>query len=110
MNYDREILLILNEAGDNGLSIQKIARHVFNYHNNLFESVSLDEVRRYVAAYLNRNSKSADSPVERAEVRGVYRINRLSTSRQLYFDFKEDADGQDEEENAAVEDRSLSLF
>ncbi len=110
MNYDREILLILTEAGDDGLSVQKITRHVFNNHNNFFETVSLDEVHRHVAAYLNKNSKSADSPVERTEVRGVYRINRFSTSRQLFFDFKDEADEHYDDGNKTCEDRSLSLF
>lgn len=109
MNYDREILFILGEAGERGLSIQKIARHVFNNHNNFFESVSFDEVHRCVAAFLKRNSRTSGSIIERTEVRGVYRINLFNTSRQLYFDFKDEVKETNEGEKTC-EDKSLTLF
>lgn len=109
MNYDREILFILNEAGTKGLSVQKIARHVFNSHTNFFESVSYDEIHRCVAAFLKRNSRTADSIIERTDVRGVYRINLFNTSRQLYFDFKDEVKETNEAEKTC-EDKSLSLF
>lgn len=109
MNYDHEILFILNEAGTKGLSVQKIARHVFNNHTNFFESVSYDEIHRCVAAFLKRNSRTADSIIERTDVRGVYRINLFNTSRQLYFDFKDEVNETNEAEKTC-EDKSLSLF
>lgn len=110
MNYDREILFVLNEAGDKGLSVKKIARHVHNRCNSLFEEVQYEDVRRYVGDYLNRNSKLTGSIIERTEVRGVYRINMSSgDSRQLLFDFKDDIDEEEKKEDE-VEDRSLSLF
>lgn len=110
MNYDREILFVLNEAGMKGLSIQKIARHVFNNCNGFFNTVSFEEIRLYVASYLNRNSKLPDSQIERTDVRGVYRINLSSgVSRQLQFDFKDD-DVCDKGDGKKDEDRSLSLF
>ncbi len=109
MNYDSEILFILNEAGTKGLSIRKIAIHVFNKYNGFFNAVSLEDVHRYVASYLNKNSKAPDSIIERTDVRGVYRLNLNDTSGQLQFDFK----NATSEENgiAKVEgDQSLSLF
>lgn len=110
MKYDREIILVLSEAGDKGLSVRKIARHVFNRCNGLFDAIEYEDVRRYVGEYLSRNSKSADSMIERTDVRGVYRINMSSDgSRQLLFQFKED-DGVEEEGSRFVEDRSLTLF
>lgn len=110
MNYDREILFVLNEAGMKGLSIQKIARHVFNNCNGFFNTVSFEEVHHYVASYLNRNSKLPDSLIERTYVRGVYRINLSSgMSRQLQFDFKDD-DVCDKGDDKKYEDRSLFLF
>lgn len=110
MNYDRDILHILDEAGINGLSVRKIARHVFNGYNNFFDNVSFDDVYHYVASYLIRNSKSKDSIIERTEIRGVYRINRSSgIIRQLCFDFKDgDIDIKSDDNN--IEDHSLSLF
>jgi len=110
MNYDREIFFVLNEAGAKGLSVKKIARHVYNRCNGFFDEMQYDDVRRYVGDYLNRNCKMADSIIERTEVRGVYRINMSSGySRQLLLDFKEDDDVAEKREDD-VEDRSLSLF
>lgn len=110
MNYEREILFVLNEAGTKGLSVKKIARHVFNSRNSLFDNVSFDEVHHYVASYLNRSYRQNEPTVERTDVRGVYRIC-LSTynHRQLQFDFK-DPDEKEEKENTTTEDKLLSLF
>ncbi len=109
MNYDSEILFVLNEAGPKGLSIRKIAMHVFNRCNGLFDAISLEDVHRYVASYLMKNSKAPDSIIERTNMRGVYRLNLNNASGQLKFDFKdyvpEDADCVKTEE-----DGSLSLF
>ena len=109
MNYDREILFILNEAGPKGLSIRKITMHVFNKCNGLFDVISLEDVHRYVASYLIKNSKAAGSVIERTGIRGVYRLNLENTSNQLQFDFKDDVIG---EKNCvkAEDDMSLSLF
>ena len=73
--YNNEILKVLAEAGNDGLSVKKIARHVHNAHNTLFSNVSFDEVYAYVGQYLKRNSKCVDSIIERTDLRGVYRIN-----------------------------------
>lgn len=110
MNYDREIIEILSEAGTKGLSVQKIARHVFNNRNNFFETVSFEAIHHYVAAYLKRNSKGVGSIIERTDVRGVYRINLFNASRQLQFDFKEEEEGFSKNEDKACEDKSLFLF
>ncbi len=110
MNYDSEILFVLSEAGAKGLSIKKIARHVFNNNNSLFNVVSFEDIYRYVAGYLNRNSRYNDSIIERTEIRGVYRLNQSNTSRQLHFDFKSD-DTEEQTNNVKTsEDKSLSLF
>ena len=94
MNYDSEILYVLKEAGAKGLSIR---------------NVSLDDVHRYVAWYLTKNCKSADSFIERTDVRGVYRLNLSNASRQLQFDFK-DEENENGDEEIPCEDKSLSLF
>lgn len=109
MKYDHEILFILSEAGDKGLSIKKIARHVFNNHNNLFEGVSYDDVYHHVASYLKKNSKSSDSLIERTCIRGVYRLNKSNASRQLFFDFNNEETEITYTEKT-TEDKSLSLF
>ena len=109
MNYDSEILFVLNEAGAKGLSVKKIARHVFNNRNGLFDVVSFKDVHRHVAGFMKRNSRSAGSIIERTGIRGVYRLNQSNTSRQLCFDFKSDDTGETTKEKT-TEDKSLSLF
>ncbi len=109
MNYDSEIVYVLKEAGEKGLSIRKIARHVYNSKNSFFDVVSFDEVHRYVAGFLVRNSKSVNSFIERTSVRGVYRLNQSNTDRQLQFDFR-DGNMENEGGDEVCEDKSLSLF
>ncbi len=104
--YNNEILKVLAEAGNDGLSVKKIARHVHNAHNTLFSNVSFDEVYAYVGQYLKRNSKCADSIIERTDLRGVYRNEH---SQQLMLQFQDEYDEKESSQEAAV-DQSLSLF
>lgn len=108
-SYDQKILKVLAEAGTDGLSIQKIVYHVYNSSNTFFETVSLEDVHRYVRQFLQRNSKNKDSMVESTGVRGVYRINEKSSdSQQLMLMFSDEV--QEAEEKKPVVDQSLSLF
>ncbi len=109
MSYDRDIIFVLNEAGAKGLSVKKIARHVYNHNNGFFNVVSFDDVYRYVSSFLVRNSKMSDSIIERTDERGVYRINHSSKiSRQLQFNFCDEEIKENPEKNDV--DMSLSLF
>lgn len=88
MNYQKEILAVLYEAGSDGLSVHKIAIHVHNLHNTLFSPVAFEEVRRKVQTWLLRNSKSSDSLVIRLDKRGKYKLNMKSArARQLILEF-----------------------
>lgn len=108
--YNSEILRILVEAGNEGLSVKKIARHVHNACNTLFSNVSFDEVYAYVSQYLIRNSRNADSMIARTDVRGNYRINpRNEDSQQLMLHFQDECDEKEDTPKASV-DQSLSLF
>lgn len=108
--YNNEILRILVEAGNEGLSVKKIARHVHNACNTLFSTVSFDEVYTYVSQYLIRNSKNADSMIARTDVRGNYRINpRNEDSQQLMLRFQDECDEKEDTPKPSV-DQSLSLF
>ena len=108
MNYDREILRILTEVGDRGLSVAKISRHVHHACNSLFTPIDFEDVHKYVAQYLLRNSKNPDSIIEKTD-RGVYHLNlRSQETQQLMLQF---AVHQDETESKnEPEDLSLSLF
>lgn len=105
---DNIILRILAEAGPAGLSVMKIARHVYNEQNTFFNDVSFEDIHREVQQFVLRHSGRNDSLLERMEKRGMYRLNQNSPETiQLMLQF-----GGDEEEQTekTVEDQSLSLF
>lgn len=90
MNYAKEILTVLLEAGTEGLSVHKIAIHVHNAHNTLFSPVAFEEVRHNVQMWLLKNSRHTTSPVAHCEKRGMYRLNLMSKeTRQMLFEFGE---------------------
>ena len=85
-----DLIRVLSEASSEGLSVQKIARHVFNACNSLFYILDFEEVRAYVMQYLLRNSKNQNSIIERAERRGMYRLNYNSReTMQLMLQFND---------------------
>ncbi|MEE3416926.1 MAG: hypothetical protein VZR53_16360 [Prevotella sp.] len=107
--YDNEIYKILIEAGDNGLKIEKIARHVYNACNSIFFPVEFDDVHKYVTQFLLSKSKQDDSLIEKSDTRGIYRLNfKLVESQQLMLRFG--AHVEKEIEKPKDEDQSLSLF
>lgn len=111
MQYDKEIFKVLREAGDDGLSIRKITRHVFNASNSLFDVVDIRDVHRYVSAFMKRNSCNPDSFVCKTDVRGTYRLNMKSKAvRQLMLEFKDPETEAEEETVKSQTDQSLSLF
>jgi len=111
MNYDQEILRFLLEAGDEGIAVKKLALHVQNACNNLFNVVNFDDVYIYVRQYLMRNSKNPNSVIERTDARGIYRVNtNVSEGQQLILHFGRNIDEELEEEKKIDTDQSLSLF
>lgn len=110
MDYSKDILDILLKAPE-GLSIRKIVRHVYNAHNNLFETVDIEDVKRFVTQYLNSRSKTSSSPIERTGERGVYRLNEKSKeSMELMLQFKEQNDEQVLEETVKYDADTADLF
>ena len=88
--YDKEILQVLLEAGSEGISVQKISRHVFNACNSFFNPVDYNSVHEYVLQYLQKNSKLPTSLITRTSLRGVYCLNLANQqSQQLVLQFKE---------------------
>lgn len=85
------ILRILTEAGEQGMSLQKLILHVYNASNSFFHPVDLDEVRMRVVQFLRVNSRYPNSLVEHTQ-RGIYRLNPNSDrARQLLLSFEETA-------------------
>lgn len=109
MNYEKDIIRILKEAGRGGLSVRKIATHVYNAHTGFFETPDFEEVVRRVYSFLRYHSQNRDSIIEHTGRWGVYRLNMKSLRmRQLMLQFKDNTDEQ--ETPPPVPDRSLSLF
>lgn len=108
MNYEQQILRILMEAGPQGLSVKKIARHVFNENNGFFCEVDYDTVHQLVRQYLQRQCAQRNGMVRRVS-HGVYQLNtKTEEATQLLLQFKE-AD-EDDSATPQAEDQSLSLF
>ena len=111
MTYDRQILQILTEVGERGISVQLLAKNLYNLNCTLFFSPDLEEIRSYVQQYLLKNSKSAKSLIESTGRRGYYRLNteHNANARQLMLAFRESVTEEKEEEKPVV-DLSLNLF
>lgn len=104
MNLEREILSILMQAGNRGLRLGKIARHVYNSCNSMFTPLDYKNVYGRVAQYINRNSKKPDSIILKCKEYGVYRINYKSYAmRQLMLNFSSIPDAERQEGGGARE-------
>ena len=111
MTYDQQILKVLTEAGEGGVSVQAIAKHVYNMNCTFFFQPDFEEIRSYVQQYLLRNSKSAQSIIESTGSRGYYRLNTEGSAdaRQMMLQFREER-VEEKEEEKPQQDLSLSLF
>lgn len=90
MNYEREVFDILLEAGDKGLAVRKIARHVHHNVDSLFERVAYEDVYSSVRKLVNKESRNPHSFIEHAQKRGCYRLNKDSGMyKQLLLQFED---------------------
>jgi hypothetical protein len=110
LNTDKQILEILTRAGERGLSVQAISKHVYNMNRTFFSTPDMEEIKSYVQQYLLKNSKSAQSLIESTGQRGCYRLNTKGSqdALQLMLQFRDEQQPQEEEKT--VQDLSLSLF
>ena len=111
MTYDQQILQVLTEAGECGVSVQAIAKHVYNMNCTFFVQPDFEEIRTYVQQYLLRNSKSQQSLIESTGRRGYYRLNTEGSAdaRQLLLQFRDEKEEETDEEKPQ-QDLSLDLF
>ena len=102
---------MLTEAGECGVSVQAIAKHVYNMNCTFFVQPDFEEIRTYVQQYLLRNSKSQQSLIESTGRRGYYRLNTEGSAdaRQLLLQFRDEKEEETEEEKPQ-QDLSLDLF
>ena len=108
--YEQQILKILSEVGERGISVGVLSKHIYNMNTSLFCTLDPQEVRLQVQQYLLRNSKSSQSLIERTERRGYYRLNTSGSTdaRQLMLQFSEVQEEKKEEK--PQQDLSLDLF
>ncbi len=84
-NYDRLIVKVLLEAGDNGLTVRKITRHVYNAVNGLFEEADMEAVHRSVRVFLHRHSQGEGAALARPK-RGTYSLNCNTEAGRILLD------------------------
>lgn len=110
--YDKSILAILANVGSDGISVRKLAMHVYNNSSSLFERPDFKDVHRYVQQYLIRNSKSPTALIESCDHRGLYRLNisHSADARQLLLNFTEESENKPTMPPTPQQDLSLSLF
>ena len=110
LTYDQQILHILTVAGERGISVQAIAKHVYNMNRTFFVQPDLEEIHNYVQQYLLKNSKSSQSLIESTGRRGYYRLNTTGSADalQMMLQFREEQQGKEEEK--PQRDLSLNLF
>lgn len=111
MTYDRQILEILTEVGDRGISVQLLSKHLYNRNVSLFSTQDINEIKAYVRQYFIRNARSNQSLIERTERRGIYRLNtgNNADARQLMLEFKSPKEPIQEENDSAKQQPDLSL-
>jgi len=117
MSYDQQILQVLYNVGQRGISVRLLAKHIYNLNCTLFSQPDLTDVHRYVSQYLRRHARGRQPLVERTERRGCYRLNTLHSSyaQQLALQFSNANSATGDETPGDTtppvqEDHSLSLF
>lgn len=111
MSYEKEIYRVLAEAGEQGLHVAKISKHVCNACSTLFCPLDYTEVHTWVLHFLLRTSRKPDAYIEKMARRGYYRLkskSQMAIQRMFMF-----SDADQEETTAQTkqeEDQSLSLF
>ena len=113
MTYEQQILQILSEVGERGISVSSLAKHVYNMNCTFFSQPDLQDVKQFVQQYLLKNSKSSQSLIENTGQRGVYRLNTKGSADacQLMLKFlKEESAPEETESEKPRQDLSLNLF
>ena len=110
MTYEQQILHILSDVGERGISVSVLAKHVYNMNCTLFTQPDLQEVKQFVQQYLLKISKSSLSLIESTGRRGYYRLNTKGSAdaRQMMLQFREEQ--EEKEEEKPQQDLSLDLF
>lgn len=74
--YKQQVLKILFDVGERGMSAALLSKHVYNLNCTLFFQPDVDEIRRWVWSYLQRNARSRRPLIERTGRHGYYRLSK----------------------------------
>lgn len=74
--YKQQVLEILLDVGERGMSAALLSKHVYNLNCTFFFQPDVDEIRRWVWSYLQRNARSRHPLIERTGRHGFYRLNK----------------------------------
>ncbi len=108
MRYEKDILLLLSEAGEKGLLVRKISCHIFNTYNSFFLPLDAEDVHREVKQSLIKISKRPNSTIGKMS-KGIYCINLESHQlNQMRLEFLDEQYNNKEISPQAV--LSLNLF
>ena len=64
------------DVGEGGMSASLLSKHVYNMNTTLFFQPDVEEIRRWVWSYLQRNARSKHALVEHTGRHGYYRLNK----------------------------------
>jgi hypothetical protein len=110
--YKQQVLKILMDVGERGMSAALLSKHVYNLNCTLFFQPDVDEIRRWVWQYLQRNAKSRKPLIERTGRHGFYRLNKRGVAYMRQQRLEAERNSIDEELNAQAPapDNSPGLF
>jgi len=83
MLNEQQIVDLLAKTGNKGLTCKKLAKHLYNANNSLFEAASFDDIYRELQAYLNRKTKERFPYIEKTGEWGYYRLNDTKLRNSL---------------------------
>lgn len=105
--YHQDIIEVLKEANGRSMSVNLIARHIYNKKVGLFAgNLSLEEIYQSIRFYLWAQSNRPSSPFIKGEKRGHYQV-RKEIFFQLELDFNTPCPGNEEKEDLA-KDKDIS--
>ena len=110
MTYDEQILYLMAKVGDRGLSVNLIAKHLYNLNSSLFFTPNIENIKRYVRTFLAKNSQTANSIILKMDKKGCYKLNPNTPAvHQLMIDFSVH-NSLDDDEQQHPEEQSNSNY
>ena len=89
-DLEADILQVLAEAGTEGLSVRKVARHVYNARHTMFDDLDYGSLHASVSRYLRYHADSKKSIIIHSAKRGHYTLDpKKPLVTQLKINFED---------------------